>query len=371
MHFSELNVERVEGLPDAAYWQMVDASVELRRQEASVAKAYYLGGEQAARDYSDQFNAILGSKNLVKYRAAHQQQRDTMRAARERERPSREGREELDELRRRSAAQSKDVIRQLGLDVARVKQLRNDHRAKLAALFSATIGKGETVGVEEKKVKNATFTPPYNGGSSFISIFIWKSDPTDILPAPSFSTFVNRHTGEIGDSTASSLSDASDFVESERVCRTAMRQWYKMPSEGQVRVSCVLEAINAFCSGSIVNEWGVSDIDLKQAWNTFARVTSPTVSPKVYLDSILNAFENDDTNQDDHTWFKPWMAAGTLYGNPDITTVLPGVFAKGTWVLVDVGVESRSTFTSNDCSVTSHQTTRFLTRKIGLSSTGG
>jgi hypothetical protein len=367
MHISEVNAERIEGLPDEAYWQMVDASIELRRQEASAAKAYHLGLQQAKKEYIDRFNSIVGSKSLPKYLAARKEYVETIRAAREKAKPTREGRDELAKLQRRLAEQSKSFIRELGLDVAQIRRLRKDHRATMAALFDATVGKRQ-IGEGNKKVKNTTFTPPYNGGSAFVSILLFQGDPTDILPVPSFSIFVNHKTGEVGDSTASSLTDASDFDMAFIICLTAMRRWFQMPSDGQVVVSSTLEVVNASHSGSIVDEWGVSDIDLRQNWNTITRVTSPTVSPTVIMDPITNNFDYHDTNEDDHTWSKQWMQTGSQYGG--FTTTIPGVFSKGTWVLVDVGVQSVNTFWSNDCSVISDQTTRFLTRKIGLSSTG-
>jgi hypothetical protein len=100
----------------------------------------------------------------------------------------------------------------------------------------------------------------------------------------------------------------------------------------------------------------------------FAQVTSPKVGPRVYS-YPLALWQNEVTDEDAPDWSRDRSAVGEFEGIFS-QIVLPGVFKKNTWVLVDVGVENDNWFVSNDVTVTSHQTAHYWTKEIGLSSTG-
>jgi hypothetical protein len=375
MHNVELHVERIKGLPDEAYWQMIEASVELRRQEASAASAYYDGVQQAKQKYLDQLHAIIGAKKLPKYIAAHKQQKEKLRAARQKKVATPESFKEFQRFRKQQIEQSRDLIERLGMDVARVKRLRKDLRSKTAALFKNTIGKGETVKAK-RKVKNKSFTAPFNGSSTFVNWFKWFGDPTDNLPDPLFNVSADWQTGEVDSFTFTLLSDASDYDEADVLCRTAMRQWFQMPSLGQVLVTdLTMEVIGTSYSGAVDDEFGYSEIDLTQNWFPYVQVTSPKVSSRVYLDGTLNSHQHKVTDESAPPWSGVWLPAGAQesfarLGPPPDTYVIPGVFKKGTWVLVDFGMEQRNHFVSNDVGVISSNIMQLLVRSVGLSSTG-
>ncbi|HXT14578.1 MAG TPA: hypothetical protein VN706_03035 [Gemmatimonadaceae bacterium] len=368
VHTADMHAGRVEGLPDDAYWQMTEASIELRRQGAAEGKAFNDGRRAAADQFQAHLRQIIGESHLDKYQAARALQKQTLKAARQNIVLGRESAAQFDALRRRLVNESHAFLDSIGVDRNAFHNLGLDYAGKLAALFDRTLGHGESAPAESSRKRNHTFLPPFSGSSSFAHNFFSKGDSSDDMTAPTFNFFLSFQTGEMGSSTACAVSDASDYDESSVVCRSAMRQWFQMPALGQVRVSNLLEVINSHYSGSVYDEWGWSTIDLKQGLRYYAQVTSPTVGPRVYYYPLVG-WQNEVTDEDAPAWSTQRWPAGQNEGM-FVQTVLPGVIAKNTWVLVDVGVENSNWFLSNDVTVTSHQTARYWTKNIGLSSTG-
>lgn len=158
--------------------------------------------------------------------------------------------------------------------------------------------------------------------------------------------------------------------------RTGVRQWYRMPSDGQLRVRMEWEGIDNPYSGSIEPEgwWGEnSEVEVKQNVKAYARIISPFVGQRI-LATVGGGWpmfwgEYHDTNEDDHDWSRSRLDVGSTVSV--LPFVLPGVVEENEWVLVEAGIWTRNYVWSNSCAVRSEQTQRVILRELGLSSTGG
>jgi hypothetical protein len=196
------------------------------------------------------------------------------------------------------------------------------------------------------------------------------------LTNPVHERWLNEDTGEIGNRTVVDISDADDSDFSWIRYRTGVREWFLMPSLGQVRVRMEWEGIDNPYSGAIEAEewWGEnSEVDVRQNVKGYARVIAPVLGPRI-LKTVGPGWpmmwgEYRDTNEDDHEWSRSRLDAGDIVSVEAF--VLPGVIEEGEWVLVEAGIWTKNYVWSNDCAVRSEQTQRVIVRELGLSSTGG
>jgi hypothetical protein len=381
MHAIDLHMDRPKELPDRDYWQMVEMSNELRRQEAGKAREYEDGVKKSRQEYLKQFQSIVThdgnqTTDWSNYTELRRKQIAEMRAARQRLSGNAAGKKEVEHWRHELAQNFEQYAAKHRIDVAQIRSLRSDVKKANATLFDATVGKGIIVPPEErKKPKNHTFFPPFNGSTASVFATRFAGDSSDNLPAPTFNFWADFTTGEVGSASFVFLSDASDYDHAIVRIRTSVRKWFLMPKEGQLVVSNLLEVIDDNVSWGIVNEWGQSDIKLKHDVSFCAQVTSSNLkdlSPIVKVKAISNQLIDEDTNPDDHSENISRGATGEfdgiqMLGNHTLT--VPGVHNANTWVAVDIGVETTQEFQSNDVTLFSTQIAHFWTKHIGISTT--
>lgn len=364
MFQSESYIKPIKDVPDDVYWQALEASAMQRIEALKAAKAYNDAMQSVRKEYLDELYSIVGEDNLQQYLTLHKKRIEKMRSVTIECPPTVEGYKKIKDIRRRTVEQSIELINKSKVDVSNVKTLQETYRDKAFKVFSETIGKGEIVTKEPSdNLKNTDFEPPYSGWSWDYS---WSWSKSGGLPNPSYQRYLDHTLGRVGSYSYTQVTDAdnSDYV--QVLYRTAVRQWYRVPKIGQVRVKVELESIDTPYWGSIEDECGWSEIDLVQQTRVYAQVTVPVGNPRIYLWHPA-AFENRDTNESSHSWSWARGPAGILSSSGYNT--LPGAFDSGTWVVVDVGIETWNYFLSNDCTVRSGITQKYLVRKIGITTT--
>lgn len=382
MHQLEFQIDRVKDLPDSAYWQMLESTAELRRQEVSAARAYDEGLQRLKKEYLSRLRALFinsqdGKKKLDKYLAFGKEQRAKLRAARREVTPTPQSHQEFDRIRQRLVEKSKTLIRQSGINTAQIKSLRQDVEKQREALFKATVGQGEVVAEKSRKrAKNATFNPPYDGTVHALGITRIIGDSSDNFNMPTASMFTNAANGTLGMASNARLWDASDYDVADVIVRTGMVKWFRMPTPGQLRVSCKAEVIGDFYMGRVVNEPWDSDVAVRQNVMFYAQILSPlpTNGKKDIKHRIILGGLYYDLNDDDHSWNGSRWSVGTVRSMSQMvfgsTITNEQIFPKDTIVVVEVGIYHHNYFSSNDCGVWSNHGTNFWIKEIGLSSTG-
>jgi hypothetical protein len=386
MHQLNLHVDRPNGLPEEAYRLMGDEAAKLRRSEEAAARKYETALQQLQKEHAEAVHGIIihsldrkGNKGRIdEFLEFQRQHRARLHAAREKVRAGQSNQKEFAEARRQLVHESTAHLTRAAIDIGAVRRVHREIQQKIEAAFMATLGEGHVAKEARVPVKNQTFTPPFSGSLESLSIHWAKGDSSDDLPNPSNSTFLSRQLGKLGNTSAISVSDASDYDQAEVFCKTALLQWFQMPANGEVRVRFKGEIVEADRSGSVENEFGWSSVDVAQRVRFYAQVISPSLTPKAWWPAQVweggpasagaIGWVYDDHNEDDHSLSWSGPSPGLPIAGSNL--VVPEVFAKGVWVLAKVGVAHRNRFVSNDCGVISNQKSKFMIKEIGLSSTG-
>jgi hypothetical protein len=362
---------RPKELPAEAYWRAIKNSVKLASHDVDDARAAEATLETLRGRYSQELTSLIGDANLKKYQAIRNRYRETVHSARVQQ-PSPDA-EALAETERRTATKSKNELDKLGIDTRKIQAALRRYKQKASALAERDEADEVPAGARSaKRTKNQTFEPPYSGWGWARS---WDESRQG-LANPVHERWLDRDTGEIGNRTVVDINRAGDDAFSWIRYRTGVRQWYRMPSNGQVQVRMEWEGIDNPYSGTIEAEgpWHEnSDVDVRQTVRGYARVIEPVLGPRIFTTVADWAFvawrDYRDTNEDDHEWSRSRLDVGDRV-SIDLF-VLPGVIEEGEWVLVEAGIWTKNYVWSNDCAVRSEQTQRVILRELGLSSSGG
>jgi hypothetical protein len=363
MYQSETFIKRIKEISDDVYWQTLETPAKQKIQDLKIAKKYDKTIQELNMKYLEDLYSIIGSKNLRQYQTLHRKRMEKMRIATLECPATNEGYKELEQIRRKIVEKSLDVIKKSNIKKSKIKKLQKAYKRKANNIFMTTIGKGKNIREDTSRIKNTDYEPPFSGWAWAYS---WNWSKSGGLPNPEFSRYLDHNIGLVGSHSYLHLIDADDSDYAEVLYRTAVRQWYRMPKLGQVKVKVEVERIETPYWGGIEDECGWSEIDLRQHMKLFAQVTIPTVTPRIYLSSSAN-IDYHDTNESSHSWSRTGGYAGTTSSSGYYT--IPGPFNTGTWVVVDVGVETRNNFSTNDCTVKSGITQKYLIRKIGITTT--
>lgn len=364
-------IGRPKQLPDEAYWRAVDNSIKVESQEAKEARTAQMAFRKLRGQYLQELNSLIGEANLKEYRAARSRYRETVHSASVRQPPPDVG--ELEEIRRQSQAKSIQMLDKLGIDTNKIKSLQRRYSKKASALSQRDMADELVAGSKRaKQSKNQTFEPPYSGWGW---ARVWD-ESRERFANPIHERWLDSDTGEIGNRTVVDISNTGDDDFSWINYRTGVRQWYLMPSDGQLRVRMEWEGIDNPYSGSIAAEewWGEnSEVDVRQNVKGYARVIAPVLGRRI-LRTVGPGWpmlwgEYRDRDEDDHDWSRSRLDVGDTVSVEAF--VLPGVIEEGEWVLVEAGIWTKNYVWSNDCAVRSEQTQRVILRELGLSSTGG
>lgn len=375
MHEVDLCIERAKNLPDEAYSQMVEASIKLTTLEATASAQHSHGAQQLKEEYAAQLASLLGPERLPKYLAFRKEQAEQLRTARRNAAPTRQDHEGLEAMRLQVLARSRAFLTELGVDIDMLKKLAGELHARAANLLRRTsgtdeCGSGSSHGNGARQEWHSRLPlfcqPPFYGTSTFVNRFRYASNASSEQAVPSLKLYLSRFTGEVGSSTYTHSSEASDYDTAWVLGRTAVLNWFQMPRLGQVRVLVTLKTISDEYSGSIVNESAGAEIDLRQSRLLYGQVTSPVVSERVYA-PFWSTSQYRNTDEEMHDWVNHRSSTNQKHRSHEL--VLPGVFAAGTWVLVNVGIEHFNFFSANDCSVTCGQVTRFQVKDLVIDST--
>jgi hypothetical protein len=372
MYEREFQVERVKDLPESAYQKILEATTELKRQEVAAMRAYDEGLQKLRDEYDSRFRSIFidsqnGAKKLEKYLAFRKKSSESLHAARQKVIPTSQGHKKFDELRQRLVERSKAFIPKLGINEAQIRSLQKDFAKQRKVLFKKTVGAGEVAAeVLRKNAKNATFRPPFDGYMSATGIGYGSSSSATFLPPPFLLPSASPVDGKISCSSTILLVNGSQKDMAHALNYTGMLNWFKMPSSGELIVRSKAEVVSDFYLGNILNEPGYSWIDLDQHIGFYAQVLLPTVSSKHHY--RITEWGHGVSQSHTHSWSGSTWSVGEIITMPHV--IIPGVFAKDTSVLVEVGFRHMNDLTAIECGVLSNHGSRVRIKEIGLSSTG-
>ena len=343
------------------------ALLQLRLSNLEAAEEHHRRLRILHKEYIEGLYAIIGDDKLQQYLRLHQRRMKAMKEARERRFLVPEGADEYEKRRRQAIDDSKKVIEKSGVDLDEVRKLTEERKKKSLDLLGETVSKGMRVSCGKTDVARdgTTFTAPY--------LYEWvdgcfPSRSEASIPMPTGECSADHSIGQLDAESFVNIEDADDDEEADIVCRSAMLIMYQMPSIGQLKVRAKYERVFSSCWGKITDECYVSNIEVTAKVRPYAQVVFPITSGRNYgyCPSWLCSYI--DKNQNSHSYHKPITLDTTGYIN--IGTI-PYAFDQGDWLLVAVGLETVNDVWSDDCTVDSAVSARYLLREAELSSTGG
>jgi len=357
--------------PSAKIIRQIDKA-EMRLKQLEMEEAdRFADGLIALRDhYRKELVALAPKDKLATYHALHKRRIRIMRLARGDLEGDFIGRQKrLDEMRRRMVAESTRLVEESGVEVTKVRELQKDCAAKAQELFFDTIGKGE-VARPRAHAENLDYRAPFLGsGLGHVAAMSSGSRPPYLHPT--YETWLDRITGDIGASAHVQILEADDFDLSYFSTRLYMRIVYTpdRSCEG-LSVRIELEAPGAtWCDGRIENECGISSVSVSQSMRVFVQRTWPTASGRIYGE-LPGGSAYTDTDDSTHSW--AWTIVPGTLSSPVRRTVylsVPGRLARDEMCGLNVGLEVRNECLSNDCTVSSRLYHRYAMREIGVTGT--
>ncbi len=365
MFNSGFHLDPVDEVPMGEQERAADISLELQQGDAKEARSLTKTAQDLTGKYEKELRAIIGEGNLERYIEFRSPLRQRIREAIPKAKPTAAGEGEIREVRRKVAAESQRYLKRIGFDMARASKVRGDYHTRLHEALTKARGKPEEPNYAllpdevPKDVHNpwVIYHAPYPG--SVYSVSWGKSDEPYY---PIYVGYLDSLTGQLGSYSHIHVSGADDSDYSYVRYRTAMRFWYRMPATGMAEIYMMLRCVWTPYSGDFDDEWGWSDANCDQEHYAYLRVISPAVGANRY--STLLDYRRTGT---DAKWSR-------IVANPNDVR-WPHIFSAdpyvaNTWLLLEVGTEEWNHFWSNDVSLYSNMTMRWLLERVYVKSTG-
>lgn len=321
--------------------------------------------EKLNRAYQTKLHKLIGRKNLERYLKFCQNQRETMKTAVSKQKPTFSGEQELQAVCRRAKAKSRRFLQDIRFDMTRASQMRNAHKQRLSQVIERHRGKPDDSNylVLPKNVPEniynpwAVYSPPYAGWAWMNSW--WRTDEPD---NPHFEIYLDVVTGSIGSKVHINVHGADDNDNCAALQKTGLNFWYQIPVTGLLEVWVKIQAIDTDYTGRFTDEWGWSDATCDQDSSIFLQVKSPAISAPRYS-TVLDYRRTGTTAQ----WVNSVAAAGNERWAHLFSTES---YAAGTWLLVEVGTQENNYFYSNDVTVRSTIKMHWFLKNVFIRSSG-
>lgn len=348
-------------IPSDLRLQAMEDSIEREKAVLSTEKELTNALNQIREDYKKELRDALGS-NANKYLAFHQKTKDRIRDMRSFYTPSPEGEKIRVEFQKRSLTEARGFINSLGINSTNIENIQKKYIAQSRSAVQKALNITEVPYVEAtpadlpKQTSNPWTwkSPPYDGNWGY---WYWQRTGGNSW----VDNHQDRFNGAIGSWSGISLSGADDSDYSYTQSWSEIRVWFQMPAAGLVEAWAYLQCIDTPYSGSLSDEWGVSDASIQQLSMPYLKAVSPAGGIR------YGGLRDYQRGEDDGSW-------SAVIANPG-QYVYPHLFSTesysaGQWVYLAIGVYDLNYFWVNDMSCSAYLTDRWFARNVVLRSTG-
>jgi len=262
-----------------------------------------------------------------------------------------DGVRELDAIRRagysrsRRIKQSLGVLRKIGVDRARILEMRLPYLNRAREVLEGINSVGPLSLPHHAPCSNpwVTYRAPFAGYS-----WSWVWERTSGSPDPVLDRYLDAQTGLIGSKVEIEDTDASNYDYVSADYYTGLNVWHTPLSTGPLEVYLVFEFDTSTYEGEIEDEWGFSDITYTQyaaarllAADAFDPIQRETASSPIYgfTDFIWG---------DDNSWSREVAATHDRHWYFFRTAA---TFQQGSSVMLEAGIKQGAWLETNDESV--------------------
>jgi hypothetical protein len=364
MNHSEFHFEKVEDLPDEAYWHALEELEKRRLQWLRATKTFHNDLNRLRKEYLAEFYAIIGEENLPRYLRLHKRRIRNMRSMRERIPKTREGLLQLEAKRRRNITGTAKLVERAGIDVSRIKALQMEFNEKTAAVLEDRIGTSKGVPPprtqELRGGEEIILSPPYFWGDRPYC----DRDSTKGRNSYEYDRDCDRTTGMMNYMSTININDAGDSEDAHVICLTKVGTVARVPSDCEtVQIMAFFENIRSHARGSGSDECGTSsyqvfnhitaDFDVAGYWPEKGK---PYYHRSVSLKGEHGGDGNFSTTSGSepgggyiHGWsFDFWQPGETVYSH---LLDFPGPYKRGDWLEIWVGLIFANSVYVNDYAI--------------------
>ena len=299
------------------------------------------------KDYLAKMKVLVADGNWAKWNKSRKEHRVALRDAIVAAEPSRNGTLAIEKARKDIVGKGDLFRKSINFDVRKATKIRDPFIRKMDSTIvkAWNIPKKPEFLLTEGPKHNphpwVIHSPPYPG---YHWDYSWYR--TDEPWTPSYTRYLDKDAGQLGSYSYVGVWGADDWDLSYVRYRTAFRFWYKMPAAGMFELYFKMQSVHSNFYGDTDDEWGWSDVSVKQYSRPYVRVVSPTVGQRRFGNYLFYYYENDE----DSYWYNqvaPVMSTRWAY------VLSEDAYAANKWLLVEAGLEDYNYFFSNDVTVDS------------------
>ncbi len=346
-------------VPKEFYWKVKESFYKQQIKELKAAKAFHEGLDKLKANYQGVFQKIIGDDRMKQYKRLHNARLNKLRKASESK--TLENLQEREALRLRYVKESRKAIEKSGVNLAKIRALRESHEKKASILFDRTLGNGK-IGEAIPRPKNVDYLPPY-----FIDAREYDHyESENSLPNPSYNMYFNGRTGDFGSRSQIRVTNADEWDLVSCTCRSGFMVIYRNPHAGLPVLNLDLETVGLNYSGDVRDACGYSTASVWQRARLFGQVyvDGGDAYRTYYPVDLINIHRR--TRQSDDSWSEtPAFPGDDLSFSFVLGTPVPADRV----ILVCIGIQTFNGFLSNDSDIVSNIEARFLARRIGVTTT--
>jgi hypothetical protein len=313
---------------------------------------------------------LIGSEKYERFRAfVAEQKREKARLLLPPRGPEM-SREEMDRFRAERKEESQVALREIGVSVDQLRELRERTTTTLDKLApERPVRDGKRVSLLlPAEVPQSIRTRQTNPWSFFRPPYGWSWWFDGSLSGFEFipTLFLDAGIGLVGNNSHIRDGDASDNDYAHMKYATAVNFWYQMPAAGLIEVWIEGQSVASHHHLSLWDEWGWSDSSVNQHDYLTLRASVGGSASALQL-AEMSWFSTSGYTEG--YWDNHYLTDGATYWanlRSDPGVIIPA----GAWVLVEVGMLNFHSSFSNDVGVYSTMDFSWIIKSVAVHSTG-
>lgn len=258
MYHSKCHLERIEDLPDEAYWGELEELENQRLQRLKATKKYHETLKELQKKYLGELNSLIGEKNLPRYLKLHNRRIRNMQSMRKKVTKTPEGFKQLNAKRLHNIKETTKLVERAGIEASRIRALQEKYYSKVAQLHQDRIGipRKTPRPLPEELEGNGwiILTAPYHDHN-----IDQHANSTKGRDSYSYYAEYTQETGRMKHESSLNIKDANDSDSADIECRIELAKVVRVPADcDALTIVASFENIQSFARGSETDECGWS-----------------------------------------------------------------------------------------------------------------
>lgn len=351
MYETGFELKQVPEIPTRVQQNARQATLDHNQERMLQRQALTRQVKQQRSEYLKKLNSIIGIGNLDKYSTFRTRSKQRLLS----KTPAGAKNEaHIEKEKLQVVAELNKFLNSIGFDHKRLTKLQRKHLDNIRPLIMTdqlnrtdhALLLHEPPPYEMGSGTWVAYAPPYDG---YFWSYNWEhsDEPDD----PVLTRYLNQNNGRIGSSISTRLKGADNDDSLNAEYYTALKIWHQVPAAGKLEVYLAIRFAKSTYSGSIVDEFGLSDATLNQWAQPQLRILDPDGKWDIQTSSMFNILRTVHGGESKlwTTWDKEVSTPNDIhwyYFKTDRS------FSAGSWLLLEAAIKNVTWFLSDDESIT-------------------